>query len=181
MASTAQHYFAGPVKVEWQPRNPADGSLQTAVELGINREAIPMIITPKFLDVPSDDWGGPDGVPSDAQFMGATAQIQLSLTKTVVANADAMLDGLAYAGKTAGIFTEPIGSFIRYFWMGQLILNGNDISPAVTRKTVVFPRCFVRGGGVVGQGTRYASYDFQIEAWMDAVTTRQLYAITYAT
>lgn len=179
MSTVAQHYFAGPVKVEWAPRDPSDGSLEPAVELGINREAIPMIITPKFLDVPSDDWGGPDGVPSDAQFMGATAQIQLSLTKTVVANADAMLDGLAYLGKTAGTFTEPIGAFIRTYWMGQLILNGNVISPATGRKSVTFPRCFVRGGGVVGHGTRYASYDFQIEAWLDGYQTRQLYAITY--
>ena len=97
-----------------------------AVVLGVNRDAIPVITQPKFADVMSDDWGGENGVPSDAQYMGAIAVIQLSLIKFNLSYIDRLMTGAAhYTGgwNTAGE-GFPFGGLIRAGGlMGQLVLN----------------------------------------------------------
>lgn len=174
-----QHYYAGPAVVEVALRTPGSDTLGNYTQLGVNRESIPVVIQPKFLDVPSDDWAGADGAPSDAQFMGAIATIQLSLTKVELALADRLIDGLMYATNTAGAY-PAFGSFIRLGgFMFGLKLNSQQTAKA-DEKAITLPYCFVRGGGAVGQGTRYSSYDLTIEAWLNNNLNRQLYSVTYA-
>ena len=175
-----QHYYAGPAVVEVALRTPGSDSLGAYTQLGVNRESIPMVIQPKFLDVPSDDWAGTDGAPADSQFMGAVATIQLSLTKVEVALADRLIDGLMYSTNTAGSF-PAFGSFIRLGgFMFGLRLNSQQTVAKSDEKMVTLPYCFVRGGGAVGQGTRYSSYDLTIEAWLNNNLNRQLYALNYS-
>jgi len=96
-----QHFFAGPATVKIKKRNPETGALDADfTDIGINREAIPLIITPSVLDVPSDDWGGPEGVPADVQMLGAIANIQLSLTKFDIGQLDRMIDGTTWTTVT---------------------------------------------------------------------------------
>lgn len=174
-----QHYYAGPAVVEVAVRNGVADTLSAYTQIGINRESIPIVIQPRFLDVPSDDWAGTDGAPADAQFMGAIATVQLSLTKVEVAWVDRLLDGLLFATNTAGT-TVPFGSFIRQGnLMFALKLNSVALAGKTDEKVMTFPYCFVRGGGAVGQGTRYSSYDLTVEAWMNSSTTRQLYTVAY--
>lgn len=183
MATSLSHYAAGPCIVKWTPRDGSTGALGTTVVLGVNREAIPITITPNFLDVESDDWGGPDGVAADAQFMGATASISLSLTKILREGTtgvpdplvEKMLDGLPFAtpahsdnsvynGEDVGqhmIF----GEFIRQGnYMGVLTLDSSGNARA-DNMSWVFNYAFVRGGGTQNAGTRYMSYDMEVEAW----------------
>ena len=162
------HFFAGPALVNIQF---AGG--QALQNIGLNREAIPIQIQPQFLDVECDDFGGPDGVPSDVQMLGGIAQVQLSLTKFELAAIDKLLDGVSYeGGPGAGTFDE-FGQFIRLggkFFQLQLLSN---------YRAWLATHCFVRGGGVVGQGTRYSSYDMTIECHMHGSATRALYGISY--
>jgi hypothetical protein len=191
-----QHFFAGPATVKIKKRNPETGALdQDFTNIGINREAIPLIITPSVLDVPSDDWGGPEGVPADVQMIGAIANIQLSLTKFEILELDKMIDGTTWttAADDAPAAGEPyeylikdrgqmplLGSFIRQNnFMFQLKLESDY-------KEILFEYCFVRNGGAVAQGTRYSSYDLQVEAHMNhttssLITRNTLYTSTYPT
>ena len=43
-----QHFFAGPATVSVQTRTPATGAVSSSFDLGINREAIPIIVTPSM-------------------------------------------------------------------------------------------------------------------------------------
>lgn len=174
-----QHYYPGPAVVEVALRTPGSDTLGAYTSVGVNREAIPIVIQPKFLDVPSDDWAGGDGAPSDAQFMGAIATVQLSMTKFERALADRLLDGLMYSTNTAGAF-PAFGSFIRLGgFMFGLRLNSQQTTKA-DEKMIELPYCFARSGGAVGQGTRYSSYDLTIECWLNNNLNRQLYQVTYA-
>lgn len=174
-----QHYYAGPATVKVATRTPGNETLTAYGSLGINRESIPIVIQPKFLDVPSDDWAGADGAPADAQFMGGIAIIQLSLTKFERADCDRLLDGYLFTGSVAGSFI-PFGSFMRQeSRMFSLQLDSTGTTKADER-LMTFTHCFVRGGGAVGQGTRYSSYDMTIEAWMNSSTARLLYTLTYS-
>lgn len=175
-----QHYYAGPATVKVATRTPGNDQLGAYADLGINRESIPMVIQPKFLDIPSDDWGGTDGAPADAQFMGAIATIQLSLTKFEKAIADRLLEGLLYATNTAGV-SVPFGSLVRQqSHMFAMKLDSQLTAGKADEKLVTFEYCFIRGGGAVGHGTRYSSFDLTVEAWMNSSTARTLYAVTYA-
>lgn len=168
-----QHFFAGPATVQVKYRDQTTGNLDAAyTTVGINREAIPIIITPRFLDVPTDAWAGTDGYPADTQFMGAIANIQLSLTKYEIAQVDKLIEGVANSAKAVSVFPE-FGSFAR---QNNLMFALYLESAYATR---LFNWCFVRNGGSVGQGTRYTSYDLQVEAWIDDPSTRDLFAHTY--
>jgi hypothetical protein len=185
------HYYAGPAAVTFTPRDTSSGLLVPgqAVVLGINRDAIPVITQPKFADVMSDDWGGENGVPSDSQYMGAIAVIQLSLIKFELAAIDRLMTGAShYTSSTWNTAGEgfPFGGLIRAGGlMGQLVLNSANAaytdSTKTNAKVMTFPYVFVRNGGSVNQGTAAASYDLQFEAWMNASLTRQLYTVAYTT
>ena len=175
------HYAAGPCIVKWTPRNGA-GTLGTQVTLGINREAIMFTVTPRFADVESDDWGGPDGVAADMQFMGATANISLSLTKinTTAGIPDPMLekilDGVAWGTPShAQTGLDDVGShmifgeFMRQDgYMGVLTLDATGNAPGPdgvnNNMLIQFPYAFARSGGAQNVGTRYMSYDIELEA-----------------
>ena len=172
-----EHFFAGPATVSVQTRTPGTGVLSTAFDLGINREAIPIIVTPSMLDVPSDDFGGPDGVPADVQYMGAIANIQLSLTKFDKTKVDSFLTGFTWDGgasdvQTAGLL-PAFGAFARqnYYFFSMTLTSANVIR--------TFEQCIIRNGGATGQGTRYASYDLQVECHIDNTTARELFGGTY--
>lgn len=191
-----QHFFAGPAVVQIKKRNPETGVLDADyTTIGVNREAIPVIITPSVLDVPSDDFGGPEGVPADVQMLGAIANIQLSLTKFEIAEVDRLIDGTTWntpaddvpaAGEPYEYLTKDagqmplLGSFVRqnnFFF--HMVLHSDY-------KEMYFDQCFVRNGGAVAQGTRYSSYDLQIEAHMNYTTSslaarNTLYNLVYPT
>ena len=176
------HYAAGPCIVKWTPRNGA-GVLGSQVTLGINREAIQFTVTPQFADVESDDWGGPEGVPADTQFMGATANISLSLSK-IDANTgipdpmvEKLLDGVAWGDPShtqAGLDDVGahmiFGEFLRqdgYTGVLELDATGNAAGPDGVNNNmkIVFPHCYARSGGAQNVGTRYMTYDIELEAW----------------
>lgn len=181
------HYAAGPAIVYWTPRDGA-GTLLTGSRtiLGINREAIQFSVTPRFADVESDDWGGPEGVPADSQFMGATASISLSLTKIESPDGaptpmlEKMLDGVAWGAPShaqAGL--DDVGShmifgeFMRQDgYLGQLEIdstaNASGPDGLANNMKITFPNCYARSGGSQNVGTRYMSYDIELEAWSGA-------------
>jgi|TARA_R100000149_G_scaffold56881_1_gene25920 hypothetical protein len=191
-----QHFFAGPATVEIKKRNPETGALDAAyTPIGINREAIPVIVTPSVLDVPTDEFGGPEGTPADVQLMGAIANIQLSLTKFEIDELDRLIDGATWntpsddtpgAGEPYEYLTKDagqmplLGSFLRQNnFHFQLRLHSDF-------KEMLFEYCFVRNGGAVAQGTRYSSYDLQVEAHMNLTTSSNaarntLYTLNYPT
>ena len=183
-----KHYYNGPALVNWTPRNEADGALGTKVNLGVNRENIAISVFPIFGDVPCDDWGGTEANPADMQFLGGTAEIALSLTKVETQGSgapadqvDNIIEGYLSNGKTVGQFTQ-FGEFIRQGnYMGVLELDSQTLNARADASLITFDYCFMRGGGAHGVGTRYASYEFVVEAQLDAPTTRKLMTKAYTT
>ena len=200
------HYFAGPSLVSWQPRSgvSAGETPGASVVLGINREAIMIQVNPVFVDVHSDDWGGPEGAPSDAQYMGATASISLSLTKINRQEAgsvgapdpmlDKILDGISWnaPSHTQAAYDDvgvnlSYGEFVRQGgYMGSLTLSPitvatdtipNGPSARGDNMAINFPNVFARTGGAQNVGTRYMSFDVELEAWAGSSGT--LYTKTF--
>lgn len=142
------HEFNGPCVVSYD-----------SVTLGINRESIPITLEPKFLDCEADDYGGPDGQPSDKQVMGVQARIKLQLSKYEQANIPTLLTGVKEA--TAGAITHGYGTFMRQGGnLSSLVLAG----PAYT---YTFPEAYPVGMNEFNEGTRYRVYNLEFECWFN--------------
>jgi len=114
--------------------------------------------------------------------MGATANISLSLTKitTTAGIPDPMieklLDGVAWGAPShtqAGL--DDVGSHMLFGefmrqdgYMGALELDSTGNAPGPdginNNMKIVFPYAFARSGGAQNVGTRYMSYDIELEA-----------------
>lgn len=166
-----EHFFGGPAVVKATLQTPGGGGYGSEFDLGVNREAIPIIATPQLLDVPCDDFGGTEGSPADVQYMGAIVTIQLSLTKYEKTVMEQFMLGFAWTGATVGQI-PPLGAFVR---QNDYSFKLRLVSANIERE---FYHCFVRNGGATGQGSRYASYDLQVEAHMNSSSARQLFTTT---
>ena len=167
-----KHHFAGPATVALAANTA--GTVGSFTDLGINRDAIPINIEVKFLDVPADDYGGEAGTPADVQILGGIATIDLELTKFELATIEKYL--LGHLVTTAGTF-EELGTFLRQQ------SKGFALKLTSTRAVRQFDFGAFIGGqpSGVSQGVRYSSYRLSYRALLDAASTRKLYAASTLT
>ncbi len=151
-----QHIVAGPVIVTYN-----------SVQLGYSRDGAQIRIEPRWIDIPSDDYGGASGAPADAQLVGAIATINCDLTKYEASAVRAL--SAFVAGGTAG--TLPA--------FGTLMRQGNQYATLLldgVNEDVTFTVAFPRQPQEVNKGTRFSTYMLGFEAWVSNATARLLLA-----
>lgn len=164
------HFTTGPIVPSWN-----------AKQLGYCEDGVQVSVFPKFGDIFSDDMGGREGVPTDSQFLGATASIRLLLTKYQKAYCDS-LSGFSQAALTSGAkgLMPVLGSFVRQDGLSATLLL------AGVNESISFATAFLRGNYEINSGTRYRRYICDFEAWLnqtdyDQITsaqTRRLFTMT---
>lgn len=145
------HFTTGPVVPSWN-----------AQQLGYCEDGVQVSVFPRYSDIFSDDMGGREGVPTDSQFLGATASIRLMLTKYQKEICD-RLSSFTQASLPAGTkgLLPVIGSFVRQDALyAALLLSG-------VNESMNFPIAFMRGGYEINSGTKYRRYIVEFEAWLN--------------
>lgn len=156
-----QHFTSGPVV-------PCFGvSANDLVKLGYSEDGIKMLVTPYFDNIPSDDFGGRGGPPSDAQILGAIATIDLELSKYVKADVDRLSSFQVAANAIAGVL-PPIGKFVRQDGLGGVLklIGIND--------SYLFDFAYLRRNYEINTGTKWRKYILGFEAWMSKPNYEQL-------
>lgn len=164
--------FGGACSVWWGV------SAGTVKEIGFSVDGVVMRIDPKWGDILSDDYGGAGGVPSDSQFLGATATLTADMPKYVAANTDELSSFLSTAPTGTKGVLAPIGTLVRSSVIdGVLVLtDGVDGATPVTGDHVItFPVAFLRVAQEVNKGTKFSTYIAGWEAWVDESTKTILY------
>ena len=167
MPGTVQHFVVGPVKVQFGDAGAA------MVFLGYSRNGVRYRIEPHWLDIPSDDFGGEGGVPSDSQLLGADFQTTIELTKFDKGNIERLtsFDGSSAAGDytaTAGVLPVIGALAVQDGLAATLILNG------VNEDKTFFP-CWLKGAHERNSGTPYSTYIVGFYARYNNITARLLY------
>ena len=161
---TIQHFNLGPSVVYW------DGS-----NIGYSRDGVNVGIDPKWYDIPSDQYGGQGGAPSDSQLLGCIARCQGELTsfeKNIVLRLGSYDPETADLTSGVGEITLPsFGSFVR---QGSYPL-GKVLEIRGSNGRIKFPVAFLRNPQDLNLGTRATFYSCGWECWVDAASTRKLY------
>lgn len=176
------HQVFGACSVLW-------GTSGSETLIGFSRDGVSIRIEPRWGDIQSDDYGGDGGVPSDSQFLGATATITAELTKyddvtTAGALITSKLGSFVKSGATGltagtlGSTAAGIGTLVRGTDIeGTLILTTGTLpSPASGDRQMTFETAFLRGAQEVNKGTKYSTYIVSWEAWANSATGQVLYA-----
>lgn len=153
------HFTTGPVVPYWN-----------AVQLGYCEDGVQVSVFPRFSEIFSDDMGGREGVPTDSQFLGATASIRLILTKYVKDKCD-LLSSFSQAALASNInkgVMPVLGSFVRQDGLAAaLVLSG-------VNESLSFATAFVRGNYEINSGTKYRRYVVELEAWLNQTDYAQI-------
>lgn len=145
------HFTTGPVVPTWN-----------ANQLGFCEDGVNISVFPKYADIFSDDMGGREGVPSDSQFLGATAAVRLMFTKynkTYMDNLSCFSQA-ALTSNAKGL-VPALGSFVRQDGLSAVLLL------AGTYESISFATAFPRGGWEINSGTKYRRYIVDFEAWLN--------------
>lgn len=164
------HFTTGPVVPKWN-----------ANELGYCEDGVQISLFPRYDDIYSDDMGGRGGVPTDSQFLGATASIRCLFTKYEKTRLDNVggYSQAALTNNTKGLL-PVLGSFVRQDSLAAtLILVG-------VNELLTFETAFLRGNYEINSGTRMRRYLCDFEAWLNqtdythitTAQTRRLYTQT---
>lgn len=154
-----QHIVAGPVNVTFN-----------SVPLGYSRDGVQIRMEPRWIDIPSDDWGGASGAPADAQLVGAIAVVSCDLTKYEAATIRAMTSFQGTGGTTG---TLPVfGTLMRQDSKLQtLLLDG-------VNEDWTFNQAFVRQAIEVNKGTRFSTAMIGFECWLSSTSQRLMMTIS---
>jgi len=142
-----------------------------AIDLGYSRDGVDIRLEPKWAPIQSDCYGGSAGAPSDAQFMGAVATVTAELTNYDMAEVEGLSSFTSDALIASG--TLPvIGTLARAGTLAEiLVLTG-------TTNTYTFNTAILFHSQSVNKGTRASIHTLAWQCWIDADTTRVLFAIT---
>lgn len=140
-----------------------------ARQLGYTRDGAQISVQGKFIEIPSDDYGGAGGAPSDRQFLGGEAIISLDLTKYDTAFVHA-LTSFNHAG-AIGVF-PAYGSLMRQDSLGNTLLLSGD------NESWTFGYAYVIGSHEFNKGTRYTSWQLTFVGVVENISNRTLF--TYA-
>lgn len=159
-----QHFNLGPSVVYWDGAN-----------IGYSRDGVDVAVDPRWNDIPSDQYGGQGGAPSDSQLLGAIARCSAELTsfeKNIVLRLGSYNPETADLTAGVGEITLPVfGSFVRqgdYPLAKVLEIRGSN-------GRLKFPVAFLRNPQDMNLGTRATFYSCGWECWVDAAQSRKLY------
>ena len=141
-----------------------------SLQIGYSRDGVQIRFEPRWIDVPSDEYGGASGAPSDAQLVGAIATVSADLTKYDKAEVRKLT---SFQGTVGVAGTLPaFGTLMRQDTKVQILyLNGAN-------EDFTFAKSFVRQAIEVNKGTRFSSAMMAWECWIDAPATRVLFTVT---
>lgn len=165
-SSTIQHVTAGPTKVQYS----LNADHTTLSDLGYTQDGVEITIIPRYQDIQSDDFGGSGGVPSDSQFLGATADVRAQLVKFNDTNVQKMTS--FYCAGSAGVLPQ-FGTFIKQPtpWTGaSTTINGlyGKLYLLAKHETISFAVAFVRQAIQTNKGTRFSQFNLGFECWVDS-------------
>ncbi len=147
-AANFAHFMNGPVVVTWN-----------SVQLGFSEDGVQINIQPFFDQIPSDDFGGRAGPPSDSQILAAIATVDVALSKYDKAEVDKLTS--YKAGGAVGVL-PPIGSFIRQDGLSAaLLLDG-------VLEDLTFATAYLRRNQEFNSGTKWRRYVIGWECWVNA-------------
>lgn len=152
------HFTTGPVVPSFN-----------ANQLGYCEDGVQISLFPRYADIFSDDMGGREGVPTDSQFLGATASVRLLLTKynkTYCDNLSCFSQG-ALTTNDKGLM-PALGSFVRQDGLGAALLL------AGVNESISFATAFVRGNYEINSGTKFRRYILDFECWLNQTDYTQL-------
>jgi hypothetical protein len=136
------------------------------VQLGYSRDGATVRIDPRWIDIPSDDYGGPSGAPSDAQIVGAIATVSVDLTKYDGAEIRKLTS--FQPGGTAGTL-PAFGTLVRQETKyATLLLDGSN-------EDWTFDQAFLRQAHEFNTGTRFSTYMLGWECWINNTSARVLF------
>lgn len=147
----------------------ASGPSGSLADLGYTANGVTITIEPHTKNVPSDDKGGEDGIPTDVQDLGDIHRIRCELTKYDPAQA-LLLEGRVY-GSSSGSAKTP----------GTLIFAGSKYFKLVLATTAgVAIRTYtaatiVRTPQDVNKGSIYSRYVVEFECFPDPSTGKLFY------
>lgn len=130
--------------------------------LGFAEDGARLTVTPRFEEVYSDDMGGRGGVPSDAQFLGATGHIDFVFTKYDKARMDQLASYDVTKLTTPAVGVMPVlGSFVRQDGLASTLLL------RAPRESLSFATAFLRRNYELNSGTVHRKYLCGFELWLN--------------
>lgn len=151
-----QHEVAGPCLLKYQT-SPAS--------LGYSRDGFTIRFDPRFIEVPSDDFGGQSGAPSDVQIVGGSVSVTGDLTKYDKAEVHKLT---AFAGGGTAFTLPAYGTLLRQSTTGMVALTIDGVAEDWTFSKAYPKAC------ELNKGTRFTTAQVGFEAHVDAAATRVL-------
>lgn len=155
--------MTGPVLIKF-------GVAASEVNVGYSEDGVPIDVQAYFDPIPSDDFGGRVGPPSDSQIVGGIAVVNIPLTKYEKTVIEKLSSFQASSVGTAGVF-PTLGSFIRQDSIAKsLVLAG-------VNETITFSTAYLRRNFEFNAGLKWRRYMLGFECWMATASGRVLYTI----
>jgi hypothetical protein len=144
--------ITGRVDVQLQFAIP--GSL---VDLGESLDMVDIEDRAFFNNVPGDRYGGPQGPPIDAQWLGMQYIIRIELSRWDPVQWDILKKRQVNATAGTLVLTE----------VGTLMFGGDNAFRLLllsTTRPVNFPACILRDSATLNMGTKFTTLGLQLEA-----------------
>lgn len=138
-------------------------------QLGFSEDGCQINIQPRYDEIYSDDMGGRAGVASDAQFVGATGNLDLIFPKYDVNRMDQLgsFDVRKLTVPAVGVM-PALGSFVRQDGLAATLLL------RAPNESLSFATAFLRRNYEINSGTRFRRYICGFEMWLNQTDLDQL-------
>lgn len=154
--TTGLHFTTGPSLITWN-----------GIELGVSENGVEHQIQQYIQDVPSDDFGGTSGSPSDQQWLGATAMVQCVLTKFIEANVEQLINHRFGQTGTFGQVGEFMKQDILY---AELVIWGRN-------ELRTYPCAYVRQPVSMNSGSRFRRWGISFYCQVLDSCQQELYIV----
>lgn len=152
-----QHEMAGAVLVKYN-----------GASLGYTRDGAQIRIEPRFIDIPSDYYGGQSGAPADVQVVGAIATVQCEMPHYDKAECHKLT--AFYKAGVAGTL-PAFGTLLRQGSLhAVLLLDG-------VNEDWTFNQAIIRQAVELNKGTRFSTFVCGFECWVDTPASRILFTV----
>ncbi len=145
------------------------GTAGALEHLGYTRDGVNLRFDGYFLDVKTDDAGGEGGPGADSQYLGATCNISMEMTKWDSAVSNKLINRLNIVGQTAGtVSTAVIGGLMitgGYTHRILITLTSGLTSNPTGAGVINFPIVLLKEAIELNKGTKYSTLRLDGVAW----------------